>query len=180
VSLIETSEFEMKFKSMTSKARYFAIGIIALEIASIPVSAQIIDKVAFAKPQKVIAVPFPPEAGLTKFLISSDAPFAVISENAIGEFDVNIEVSGILNGNRFGSNAQMPGMASTCARQTSPRATKIYEAERKTAARDGDILTQAIIVEIRYDADIKPSLKIISQNKAKRLPLGAACGVSSS
>ena len=82
----------MKIKNMTTKARYLAIGLIALEIASIPVSAQIIDKYAFSKPQKVAAVPFPAEVGITKFLVSSDAPFAIISEDTVGEFDVRVKV----------------------------------------------------------------------------------------
>ena len=165
----------MKIKNITGKARYLAVGLIALEIASIPVSAQIIDKVAFSKPQKVIAVPFPPEAGIAKFLVSSDAPFSVISENAVGEFDVSIKVSGVLNGNHFGANAQMPGAAKSCAVQSSTKSTKIYEAERKTAAQEGDILSKAVIVEIRYDADIKPELKIITQNKAKKISSAMVC-----
>jgi len=165
----------MKIKNLGSKARYLAIGLIALEVASIPVAAQIIDKVAFSKPQKVIAVPFPPEAGITKFLVSSDAPFAVISEEAIGEYDVSIKLSGILNGQRFGSNAQMPGAAKVCAHQSSVKATKIYEAERKTEAREGEILSRAVIVEVRYDAEIKPKLKVISENKAKKISSSTSC-----
>jgi len=98
----------MKIKNMAFKVRYLAIGLIALEIASIPVSAKMIDKMAFKKPQRVVSVPFPPEAGITKFLVSSDAPFAIISENAMGEYDVSVNVSGLINGKRFGSNAQMP------------------------------------------------------------------------
>ena len=172
---IGTGEYEMKNKNMTTKARYFAIGLIALEIASIPVSAQIIDKYAFTKPQKVAAVPFPAEVGITKFLVSSDAPFAIISENAIGEFDVRVKVSGILNGQRFGQNAQLPGAAASCSAQTSKNATKIYEAKRKTASRDGDVLTQAVIVEVRYFPSINPKLRVISQNEAKDFVSGTAC-----
>jgi len=68
------------FKKFTFKKRYLAVALIGAEIVSIPVSAQIIDKVAFSVPQRVIAVPFPPEAGVTKFLVSSNAPFAVVSD----------------------------------------------------------------------------------------------------
>jgi len=170
------SEFQMKIKNMTSKVRYLAIGLIALEIASIPVSAKMIDKVAFSKPQKVVSVPLPPENGITKFLVSSNAPFAIISENAMGEFDVSVKVSGLINGKRFGSNAQMPGAATSCAIPASPQPTKIYEAERKIELQEGDILTRAVIIEIRYTDKIKPELKIISQNKAKKIPLGRPCG----
>lgn len=165
----------MKFKDMTFKKRYLLFGIIALEVVSIPVSAQIIDKVAFSVPQRAIAVPFPPEPGLAKFLVSSNAPFAVVAENTIGEFEVSIQVSGVLNGNRFGDNAQMPGEAQTCAAQISPSATKIYEGDRKTAAQKGDILTQAVIVEIRYDADTSPAFKVMTEDDASKLPQGHAC-----
>lgn len=165
----------MKIKGLTLKKRYLAIGLIAMEVASIPVSAQIIDKVAFSVPQKVISVPFPPETGIAKFMVSSNAPFAVVSENAIGEFDVSVQVSGSVNGNAFGSNAQMPGAATACAAQTTPSATKLYEADRKTAAQKGDILTQAVIIEIRYDPEITPDFKILTQDKAKRIATGATC-----
>jgi len=168
----------VKIKGMRFKKRYIAIGLIAAEVVSIPVSAQIIDKVAFSVPQRVVSVPFPPEAGITKFLVSSNAPFAVISENAIGEYDVKVHVSGILNGNKFGSNAQIPGAAKACAVQTTSSATKVYEADRKTAAHKGDVLTQAVIVEIRYDEAITPDFKIITQDKAKRISTAEPCEAS--
>lgn len=164
-----------KVKDMTFKTRYLLAALIAAEIIAIPVSAQIIDRVAFTVPQRVVSVPFPPEAGITKFLVSSNAPFAIISENAVGEFDISVKVSGILNGNRFGANAQMPGAATACAAQTAPSATKLYEADRKTAVQKGEILTQAVIIEIRYDADIQPNLSIITQDKAKKIAAGMAC-----
>lgn len=174
-SLIETGELEMKINNIKSKASYLAIGLIALELASIPVSAQIIKKVTFSEPQKVVAVPFPSELGVTKFLVASDDPFAVISENTMGEFDITITAEGKLNGWRFGLNAQMPGQATSCAAQTSHSPTKIYEAERKTAARKGDILTQAVIVEIRYDSETKPDLKIVTEKKARKISSASMC-----
>ena len=165
----------MKIKNITSKARYFVLALIALEIATIPVSAQIINKIAFSKPQKVTAVPFPAETGITKFLVASDDPFAIISENAIGEYDINLKVSGVLNGQRFGHNAQLPGLVKSCTAQSSESPTKIYQATRKTAAKEGDILTQAVIVEIRYGADIKPDFKIVTEKSARKISLGSEC-----
>ena len=173
--LIETGEFKMKIKNLISKAPHLAIGLIALEIASIPVSAQIIGKFTVSEPQRLSSAPFPPEAGITKFLVSSNTPFAIVSENAIGEFDVSIKVSGMLNGNSFGSNAQLPGDAVSCAAQTAKTATKIYEAERKTTSREGDVLTRAIIVEIRYADTLKPELTIVPKNKAKKALSSSAC-----
>ena len=165
----------MKIKNIKSKATYLVIGLIALELTSIPVSAQIIKKITFSKPQKVIAVPFPSEVGITRFLVASDDPFAIISENAIDEFHITIMDKGKLNGRRFGFNAQMPGLATSCATQTSYSPTKIYESERKTALREGDILTQAIIVEIRYDEETKPKLKIVTEKKARKMSSASMC-----
>lgn len=170
----------MKFKALTSKTRYVVLGLIGLEIASIPVAAQIMSKVAFTKPQIVNAVPFPPEQGVSKFLVASDAPFVVVSENSIGEFDINIRVSGLLNGNHFGANAQAPGALKSCAVQTENTPTKIYVGERETAARDGEILTRAVIVEIRYAMDITPELKIVSQNAAKKIAPSHPCEIKTS
>jgi len=174
-SLIETGEFEMNIKNMISKAPYLAIGLVALELASFPVAAQIMGKAAFSPAQRTVAVPFPPQPGIAKFLVSSNAPFAIVSENAIGEFEVSVKVSGVLNGNRFGENAQMPGPATSCKAQTTLKSTKIYEAERKTEAKEGDVLTRAVIVEIRYEDRMRPNLKIISENKAKKIKAGSAC-----
>lgn len=69
----------------------------------------------------------------------------------------------------------MPGAAKSCAVQTSPKSTKIYEANRKTEAREGEILSRAVIVEIRYDAEIKPELTFISENKAKKISSSTSC-----
>jgi len=165
----------MKFKGMTFKKRYLVIGLVLAELASIPVSAQIIDKVVFSAAQKVVSVPFPPEPGLTTFMVSSNAPFAITSENAIGEFTVDVQVEGSVNGNRFGGNAQLPGERHSCAAQTSPLTTKLYEATRKTAAEKGDIVSQAVVISVSYDPALTPDFKIITEKKAKGLPLGSNC-----
>lgn len=165
----------MKVKSRKIKKRYIALGLIALEVISFPVSAHIIHKASTAEPEKIVAVPFPEEAGITKFLMSSNTPFTIVSESASGEFDIEIKRSGMLNGHQYGSNAQMPGPAKACAATITTSATKIYEANRKIEAGDGDVLTQAIIVEIRYPKDIEPNLKIISKSKAKHVSEAANC-----
>lgn len=170
----------MNFKAITSKARFFVIGLIALEIASIPVSAKIIENVAFSKPQSVVSVPFPTQPGVTRFMVSSNSPFAITSEEAIGDFEINIEVRGNLNGKPFGRNAQAPGLIQSCARQTSSKTTKIYEAERGTELREGDILSKTVMVEVRYDATINPNLQIVSKNKAKKFLSAKSCATKQS
>jgi len=165
----------MNIKGQKIKKRYIALGLIALEVISFPVSAHIIHKTSFAEPEKVAAAPFPEEAGITKFLMSSNTPFTIVSEGASGEFDIQIKRAGRLNGLQYGAHAQMPGPAKACAASTTITASKIYEADRKTETGEGDVLTHAVIVEIRYTKDIQPDFKIIAKSKAKRIPAAAAC-----
>jgi len=160
---------------MTFKKRHILWSVIALELVSIPAAAQIIDRVAFSVPQKAIHVRVVSEPGVAKFVVSSNAPFAITAQSAIGEFKVNVHKSGLINGKRFGDNAQMPGAANNCGTLISPHKAKIYEADRKTAANKGEILSQAVIVEIRYDADITPDFKVLTETKAKRISTAAAC-----
>ncbi len=157
------------------KKRYIAFGLLALELATIPVSAQIIDKVVFSAPQKAIHVKVAERPGLTKFVVSSNAPFVVTSEGAIGEFNVVIQANGLINGNPFGQNAQMPGDAKTCTVATSTTPAAIYSANQKTAAQPGEIISQAVLVEIHYDEAITPDLKILTEKKARKITSGQDC-----
>ncbi|MDB2439205.1 hypothetical protein N9W89_10860 [Hellea sp.] len=157
------------------KKRYIVYGLIALEIATIPVSAMIMQNVAFHAPQSVSAAPFPHEAGVSKFLLTSDAPFAVISENAIGKFDITIQASGDLNGLPFGDQAQMPGDAQSCTLSDTKDPKIIYLAERKTALSEGDALSRAVILEIRYPANVKPDFKIVTENESKGVKIAKLC-----
>jgi hypothetical protein len=160
---------------MKFKKRYLVFAWLAIEIASIPAAAQIIDKVAFSVPQKATHIRLAAEPGLAKFVVASNAPFAVIAENTIGEFNVSVHESGLINGRRFGTNAQMPGEAATCAALISPAGTVIYAAKRKTAAEKGDILSQAVIIEIRYAPEAKPDFKVLTQKNAKSIQPAQAC-----
>ena len=168
----------MKSKTTTFKKRHILYGLIALEIAAIPVSAKIIKDVAFAEPEQTLAVPFPEQPGLAKFLVSSNVPFAIISENGTGEFDVRIDVSGDLNGNHYGKNAQLPGAPESCASTLTASPTTIYQADRKIDAAKGDVLSRAIIVEIHYAADIKPDFTFVPQKDAKKLASAPACEIT--
>jgi len=160
---------------MTFKKRYLVLAWLALEIASIPAAAQIIDRVAFTVPQKAIHVQLPEAPGLMRYAISSNAPFAITAGNAIGEFQVSVRHNGLVNGRPFGANAQMPGAAKTCAILLSPTQSVIYAADRMTAAEKGDILSQAVIVEIRYAKEATPNFKILTEQNAKSINPAPAC-----
>ena len=159
------------------KKRYLIFGLIALELAAFPAAAQILDKVVFSVRQKAIHVVVSDKPGVKKYAVTSNAPFAVTSESAIGEFDIVIHKSGQINGQRFGDNAQLPGAAQGCAMATSPLPTAIYRAHQKTAAQPGKILSQAVIIEIHYDPETAPNIKIMTQEASKHIALGQACEV---
>ena len=160
---------------MKCKKRYLVFAWLALEVASIPAAAQIIDRVAFQVPQKAIHVPLPDEPGVARYAVSSNAPFTITAENAVGEFRVSVQANGLVNGKRFGLNAQMPGAAENCAALISTAQNVIYAADRKTAATKGDILSQAVIVEIRYAEEATPDFKILTEDNSKAIAPAQAC-----
>lgn len=141
------------------------IGVVALEVLmlpfSMPVAAQIIDKVVFSAPPRAAFIEIPQsEPGKTVLLVASNAPFSVISKGMVGNLSVDVEKQGFINGKPFGANAQEPGMGDGCVFQATPKSTRIYQSVRKTAARRGDVIDQAVKIEIRYDKLAKPVFDI--------------------
>jgi len=159
-----------KFK----KHKHWFITALVLDILSIPAAAQIVDRVSFSAPQKVASVRLDvTQEGLQRFVIASNGPFAIISENAIGEFNVKLITKADINGRSIGNNSQLPGSGVECAAATAQAPQKIYEAIRKTAARPGDVLSQAVVAEISYDPALNPNFKIMTgQNALSITPAG--------
>lgn len=158
------------------KKRYIVFGLLAIEIVSIPVAAKTVKDFKFEPPHRTISVPFPSEQiGLTSFLVSSNAPFAIISEGSTGQFEINLHLNGEVNGQKFGLNAQMPGEKESCSVQLVPTGTKIYESDRKIDSQDGDVISRAIIIEIRYKEDITPNFKILPKKKSKKYNASVPC-----
>ena len=167
----------VKKKYKTHK-KWFIAALI-LDLLCIPATAQIIDKVSFSAPQKVASVKLvTPEAGLQRFVVASNAPFAVISENAAGDFTVSLKTKEQINGIDVGENAQLPGTEKSCATAVTAAPQKIYEAIRKTAKARGEVLSQAVIVEIRYDADLAPEFKILTQKNAFNIAPAPRCDIA--
>jgi len=106
------------------------------------------------------------------------APFAIISEKAIGEFNVTLRTKDDINGHAIGANAQLPGSQKACSIVTSTQPQKIYEAIRKTAASRGEVLSQAVIVDVRYDAALSPEFKFITQQNAIALSPADQCNAA--
>ena len=120
------------------KKRYIFGVILAVELASLPVAAQMVQNAVFTNRAYVTAVEVPStESGLSRFLVVSNGPFTMRSENMIGDIDISIHQSGDINGKRFGDNAQLPGAGHICAMVANSDETIIYQAERKTAVAKG-------------------------------------------
>ena len=74
---------------------WVALEVVALPIA-IPATAQIVERIAFSIPPRISAVEIAVEPGFSRYLVATNAPFAVISEGAVEEIKVEIQVQGML------------------------------------------------------------------------------------
>lgn len=157
------------------KKRTLFLGWIALELAALPVAAHIFSQVNFVKPQRTIVVEIDADPGTSTFMVNSNAPFAIIAEGSRGAFEVSVDQTGLINGNRYGENAQLPGKSFTCAKSDSSSPKTIYLAERKTEMSKGPILTRAVRIDVSYDQTTEPKLKVISQNDAQSIPRARPC-----
>lgn len=157
------------------KKRTVFFGWIALELAALPAAAHIFSKVEFVKPQRTIAVEVESEPGNSTFFVNSNAPFAIIAEGTRGAFEVSIDQTGLINGNKYGENAQLPGKSFLCTKADTIAPKMIYMAHRKTEVQKGPILTRAVRVDVTYDETTEPKLKVISQNEAQNIPRAQSC-----
>ena len=161
-----------KFK----KHKKWFIVALALDILTIPAAAQMVDRVSFSVPQKVASVKIKTETlGLQRFVVASNAPFAIVTEDVTGQFNVSVKTKANINNQNIGNNAQIPGAERACAHVTSISPHKIYEAVRKTAAHSGEVLTQAIVVDINYDPSLTPEFKIVTQKNAYNINAATHC-----
>jgi len=157
-----------KLARLQGKKKYLFLAFLAVEIVSLPAAAaQIIQHVSFDVRPFVTAVEIPTaERGVSRYLVSSNAGFGVEAINISGDVSVEVHSSGSLGGNRtFGDAAQLPGPQSHCA-IASGVGTKIYVADRKTAATKGTPPEQAVVFEFRYDETTKPIFDFISDSES--------------
>jgi len=164
------------------KKRYIVLGLIAFEMAMLPFIGTVLHKTdinsalaALAKPQRAIHVELPPEPGMTRYMVSANAPFVVTAEEMIGQFDIKIYPSGEINGKQFGKNAQAPGDLKACSLTETVEPRAVYRSETGTIAQDGEILSKTVLVEIRYESYYKPDLKILTENKSKTILSAQSC-----
>lgn len=153
---------------LKGKKRYIALGIIAVELASLPAAAKIIHMAAFQTKPRVLAAEIKTsEPGVSRFLVNSNDGFGVEIEGFIGEVKTTVYESGTLaSKRRFGDEAQLPGAAKSCAQSLSNQANPVYQAVRKTELGDAHVVDQAVVFEFRYKAQVKPNFKF-TPGKAK-------------
>lgn len=161
------------------KKRYIIGGYLTFEITALAVAgtagAQVLDQIKFEIPQQVASATLPSEPGLTRLIVSSNAPFTVSASGAVGEYDVKVLSEGYINVTPFGRNAQMPGPDTACGTAVSPISSVIYRADKKTAAARGPVLTQSVMVEIRYDSAMKPKFAVKTEENSQSITPSAAC-----
>lgn len=144
---------------LDGKKRYVVLAILAAELLTLPAAAQIVHRVAFEVKPRVVAVEIPTaEAGLSRFLVTSNDGFGVEAIDLVGNVQVGVYKSGTISGGqRFGDAAQLPGDKHLCAESYNALGSPIYEADRKTASEPGEIVDQAVVFEFRYDTSAQPS-----------------------
>lgn len=173
------SKFKIALNKLPFKKRYIVGGYLAFELIGLAIAgtagAQILEQIKFDPPQSVASAKLPSEAGLTRLVISSNAPFTILASEAIGKFDINVKREGLINTTPFGRNAQMPGPASACAHNPSLSEAIIYRADKKTSLARGPILSQSIMVEIKYDAALSPKFSVKTEDNSVALMPAAVC-----
>ncbi len=157
------------------KKRKIFIGLVALEIISVPVSAQIIDHMLHVIPQNVISTELPRLPGVARIVVNSNTPFVIAASQVEGDVDVTINQSGSIKATQFGQSALMPGAAQACAKATGDNRSIIYAADQGTAKKRGEILSQSVIVEIRYAANADPIFDVMTRRDSQGLIEAAAC-----
>ena len=155
------------------KTRYALLAFLAVEIASIPAAFAMLDSVSFERAPQIAAAQLPINtSGMTRYLVSTDAPFAVVSSGLAGPVRVSVQTSGQIGKMVFGGVSQLPGPASSCAVARSGADMVIYRADRATAAGDATAVEQAVVVVVQHDPATTPTLRFVAETDA---PDAAGC-----
>ncbi len=141
---------------------WLGLELLALPL-SLPAVAGLSQHFSFSISAQVTAQPIDAPQGVSRFLVASNAPFAVLSSGAATELNVSISQSGIIGGKAYGSAAQIPGEATTCSMPSSNHNKwRIYTSFDKTAARRGDVTQQSVLIEISYDPEVTLDFEIVT------------------
>lgn len=141
------------------KKRYIALGLLAIEFASLPAAAHIVMQ---SLPNQAIeqtnAVLLDESDTQKRYVVTSDNAFHISANDFKGHVNVSVQRSGNIGTMRFGENAQMPGAALSCSKVDDTSNT-IYQSVRKITINDGNPLSQAVLVVIDYkpESDKNPT-----------------------
>ncbi len=141
------------------KKRYILLGLLGLELISLPATAKILSQISISEKPTASVVLIDSKEGQTRYAVATNAPFYISAEHITGPISVKIHKSGVIGSARFGDNAQMPGAALACSFLNGEEQV-IYQSKRKTASGTGKILSQAVIIAIQYSDEVEPSLKV--------------------
>jgi len=157
---------------LSGKKRYIVLGLLAVELASLPAAAQIMHRVAFDIRPVVTAVEIPTaEPGVSRFLVASNSGFGVEAQNIVGDIKVSVSVSGTIGSvSRYGDAAQLPGAKTQCS-QANGLTSPLYIADRKTAAQKGTPPEQAVVFEFQYTPEARPQFTFKPGAEAINAPL---------
>ena len=159
------------------RKRHIAIGLVALELASIPVAAQMVDHVSFKVEPRVIVAEVPDRpAGERTFLVASNAAFVIEVEDVVGPVRTAVTPTGQVDNLSYGNAAELPGLAGSCISAQGNR-TQVYAATGKTAKLRGKVQDQAVRIDVRFDPIANPLIHIVPRDEGSGLP-GGACGLS--
>lgn len=132
------------------KKRYIALGLLAFEFASLPAAAHIvIQSLPSQTVEQTNAVLIDETDNQKRFVVTSENPFHISATDFEGHVNVSIHGKGSIGPTRFGNNAQMPGSALSCSKVDETSKT-IYQSVRKITTKEGDPLSQAVLVVIDY------------------------------
>lgn len=142
---------------------------------SVPAIAQVVQNVSFSAPPRAVHVALPTDPGVSRFMVATNAPFYVTSSDVLGDIEVRVITNGTVNGNAFGTKAQTPGAPSQCHTAQNKSESLIYAAERKTAREPGEVIDQAVLVEVFYPKFTTPNIQIIAGKAPRSLTVGPMC-----
>ena len=157
------------------KKRNILLGILAIEVLTLPVSAKVIDNILFTTPADAASVTLPGEPGMTQLVVVSNSPFLITSRDAVAEMTISVHVSGAINETRFGDKAQMPGPSEGCAVTQTSDTSVIYTSSLSTAAKRGEVLSKSVMVQINYPADQSPVFEVVTKKHGADFLRANAC-----
>lgn len=103
----------------------------------------------------------------TLIIMASDGPFAILSSGDAGEFQFRIHRSGQANNTPFGSLVQYDGPLTGCGKASSASSQVVFSSNFATAPNTGEVIDQAVLLEIVYDNALNPDFVAVSLSEER-------------